>query len=589
VTSLRTFGLAVALVWAAGGMAFVVVVALFAISGLGIVALVFFGNALLGVLVATPGVDDRTIPLVVAALVTAAVVSFASATAAGMHKLLIERTIRYCNETLLRLTIKAPLREFDDPTFHDRLERAERAVQGSPLMVAMAVPQIIGALVSIVGLAAGLFVIHPALVPVTLLASVPLWLAGRIASEEMYSFSFGHTPGDRARHHIGDVAKNRRLAPEVRAYGLGAFLTKRWTDLYDERLAGVKEVVRKHIRRSAIGSTAGMVVLGGVLLVVLWFVQRGDLTLGAAATAAVAVLLLANRSQLAATQLAHVLEHGRYFNDFVELRDWVAGLRTQPALDTRPFRQLRVDNVTFAYPGAKEPALRQVDVAIDAGEVVAIVGQNGSGKTTLVKLLSGLYEPTEGAVTWDGEPVARLAGDGGLDQVGVIFQDFGRYWFSAAENIGIGAPDRIADRRAIQAAAAEAGASTFLERLPQGLDTPLGVEVEGGADLSGGQWQRVAIARVLFRGASFLILDEPTASLDAEAEAALFETLRELRHGRTVVIISHRFSTVRSADRILVMHEGRLVEQGPHEQLMAADGRYARMYRLQSSAYVDVA
>ncbi len=585
---MRSFALAVKLVWAAGGMAFAVVVGLFAISGLGIVALVFFGNALLGELVAG-NASEKTVGLVVAALVTAALVSFATATGAGMHKLLIERTIRYCNEILLRLTIQAPLREFDDPRFHDRLERAERAVQASPMIVAMAVPQIIGALVSVAGLAAGLFVIHPALVPVTLLASLPLWLAGRIASEEMYSFSFGHTPGDRARHHIGDVAKNRRLAPEVRAYGLGGFLTKRWTDLYDERLAGVREVVGKHIRRSAIGSGVGMVVLGGVLLVVLWFVQRGDLTLGAAATAAVAVLLLANRSQLAATQLAQVLEHGKYFNDFVELRDWVRELQPQHAVDVHPFRQLRVDDVTFTYPGARQPALQQLSASIDEGEVVAIVGQNGSGKTTLVKLLSGLYEPTEGTVTWDGTPVAQLAGDGGLEQVGVVFQDFGRYWFSAAENIGLGAPDRLTDQAAIEAAATEAGAGTFLERLPQGYETPLGVEVEGGADLSGGQWQRVAIARVLFRKATFLILDEPTASLDAEAEAALFETLRELRHGRTVVIISHRFSTVRSADRILVMHEGRVVEQGPHEQLMAADGRYARMYRLQSSAYVDVA
>lgn len=265
---MRSFALAVRLVWAAGGLAFAVVVGLFAVSGLGIVALVFFGNALLGELVGGDP-SERTVPLVVAALVTAALVSFATATGAGMHKLLIERTIRYCNEILLRLTIQAPLREFDDPRFHDRLERAERAVQASPLIVAMAVPQIIGALVSVVGLAGGLFVIHPALVPVTLLASVPLWLAGRIASEEMYSFSFGNTPGDRARHHIGDVAKNRRLAPEVRAYGLGGFLTRRWTDLYDERLAGVRDVVRKHIRRSAIGSGVGMVVLGGVLLVVV--------------------------------------------------------------------------------------------------------------------------------------------------------------------------------------------------------------------------------------------------------------------------------------------------------------------------------
>ena len=328
-------------------------------------------------------------------------------------------------------------------------------------------------------------------------------------------------------------------------------------------------------------------MLGGVILVVLYLVRRGDLTLGSAATACVAVLLLANRSQQAATSLAQTMEHGLHLEEFVELRDLTERVRPDPPAELGPLTTLTVEDVSFSYPSATKLALDQVSFDIAAGEVIAIVGHNGSGKTTLAKLLCGLYEPTAGTIRWDGRPVSELAGGGGLSQVGAVFQDFGRYWFSAADNIAVGDIERTSDRTAIEDSARQAGAEEFLNQLPNGFDTPLGVEVEGGADLSVGQWQRVAIARVLFRKASFIVLDEPTASLDSEAEAALFETIQGLRAGRTVVLISHRFSTVRSADRILVLHEGRLVEQGSHDELMALDGRYTRMYQLQSRAYVD--
>jgi ATP-binding cassette, subfamily B, bacterial len=306
-----------------------------------------------------------------------------------------------------------------------------------------------------------------------------------------------------------------------------------------------------------------------------------------AATACVAVLLLANRCQHAASSLAQVVEQGLYLDDLLSLREWSRSVRPKSRVAVAPFAKLSIDGVSFTYPSATRPALNEVTFEVGVGEVIAIVGQNGSGKTTLAKVLAGLYEPDSGSVQWDDQPLSDLTEDGGLSEVGVVFQDFGRYWFSAAENIGIGDTKRLDDRAGIEAAASRAGMGDFLDKLPAGLDTSLAVEVEGGTDLSVGQWQRVAIARVLFRRASFVILDEPTASLDAEAEAALFETIRELTAGRTVVLISHRFSTVRTADRILVLHEGKLVESGDHAKLIALEGLYAKMYRLQSQAYVE--
>lgn len=585
ISSLRN---SVALVRQASGGAFVAVVALFGASGIGMVVLLLVGNALLHELIAYgdgSGVTARIWWLLVAAVCIAGVVSFANSAGSGMHRLLAERTMRYSNAVVLDVAAYSPLHEFDTAEFHDRLQRAKSNAM-STLQIAMAVPQLISAAVSAVAVMAGLAVISPWLVPITLISAVPLWFTGRANSEEMYSFSFGATPNDRERFHIERIVYSRESAAEVRSFRIAGFLSGRWSELYDERIRGIQQIVRRYIRRSALGSAVGAAVLCGVLVLVLVLVHNGNLSITAAATACVAILLLANRSQQAITSLANLMEHKLYVEDYAELRATGSRLRETRCATVAPFRTLTVDDVSFNYAGASRPALDRVSLTIGAGEVIAIVGRNGSGKTTLAKLLSGLYEPTHGQIRWDSTPVSALTRDGGLAEVGVVFQDFGRYWFSAADNIGVGDVERITDRTGIRTAAQEAGAADFITALADGFDTPLAAELDGGVDLSGGQWQRIAIARVLFRNASFIILDEPTAALDAEAEAALFDTIHELRNGRTVVLISHRFSTVRSADRILVLEDGRLVESGPHEELMALGGRYSRMYELQSRAYV---
>jgi ATP-binding cassette subfamily B protein len=239
-------------------------------------------------------------------------------------------------------------------------------------------------------------------------------------------------------------------------------------------------------------------------------------------------------------------------------------------------------------PGVFRPhALKGVSLEIDRGEVIALVGENGSGKTTLAKLICGLYSPDSGSVWWDRTDVAGVDPEQLREQVTVIFQDFVRFWLTARENIGLGRPARLGDEEAIRSAARNAGAEGFIEAWPEGYDALMGPIFEGGKELSVGQWQRMALARAFFRDAPLVILDEPTASLDARAEAELFDRMHTLFRGRSVLLISHRFSSVRSADRIYVMKEGEVVEHGTHAELMRLGGLYSELFNLQARAYLD--
>ena len=252
-----------------------------------------------------------------------------------------------------------------------------------------------------------------------------------------------------------------------------------------------------------------------------------------------------------------------------------------------PFSVLSVDRVTFTYPGNDEPTLREVSMEIRTNEVVALVGENGSGKTTLAKLLAHLYVPDRGVIAWDGVDASTCDPERLRSSVAVVFQDFVKYLLTVRENIGMGRHERCEDLDAVVHAARRARAHDAIVSLREGYETRLGPEFFGGSDLSVGQWQRVALARAFFRDAPFIILDEPTAALDAQAESDLFENIRLLCRGRSVLVISHRFSSVRLADRIYVLHDGRVVEHGSHADLMARGGQYAQLFALQASAYCD--
>jgi ATP-binding cassette subfamily B protein len=286
--------------------------------------------------------------------------------------------------------------------------------------------------------------------------------------------------------------------------------------------------------------------------------------------------------------LQSMYEHQLYLKTLFELLDFVPSVRApeHPLPIRRPIEQgIEFRHVTYSYEGKDEPALNDVSFTIAPGETVAIVGHNGAGKTTLVKLLARLYDPQSGQVLIDGHDVREYDPDELRGEFGVLFQDYVTYQFTARENIGIGRVERLDDQPAIASAASKSGASGVIEGLPEGYETVLGKWFDGGVNLSGGEWQKVALGRAFMREAQILILDEPSAALDAKAEYELFSRLQQLAHGRTAIFISHRFSTVRRADRILVFEQGKLIEQGTHEELIALSGRYAELFNLQAASY----
>jgi ATP-binding cassette, subfamily B, bacterial len=425
-------------------------------------------------------------------------------------------------------------------------------------------------------------------VPLVLAAAVPLLVAVARGGELMFGFRHRMTEVERRRNYLYMLLSGKDAAKELRAFGLGGFLRERFDRLYDEHLAELRKVARRRLRVSLLGNLLTTVVLAGIVAALLALALNGRIGLAEAGTAAGAVFVLGERL------MSSVFAAGMLYESSLFIEDFTSFVAMAPAVEARRprgpapegFERLQVEEVSFTYPSAATPAVAEVSMEIGAGEIVALVGENGSGKTTLAKLLCRLYLPQRGRVLWDGTNTAAVDPDEVRRSVAVIFQDFLHYALPAAENIGMGRHQRIGDVEGIRASALHAGADDFLAKLPDGYDTMLGPEFEGGKELSVGQWQRVALARAFFRDAPFIILDEPTAALDARAEHELFESIRTLCRGRSVLLISHRFSSVRSADRIYVLHDGQVAESGSHEELMDLGGRYAELFTLQASAYL---
>ncbi len=587
----RLLGPALRLVWRASPRETTILLVLQAAAGLALPALVLSGTwALDEVLDASRNDEglEGALPAVGAAVAAFTIGKLLTTASIQRARLLPEIVGHTAMTMLARKAVALDLVALETPAFHDRLVRAQEEAAFRPANMVRDLATIVTSGVAVVGLAVVLFAIHPVLVLLLAVSLVPLWSANISGSRDFYRHWIRTTPTRRVIGYLRGILTIRASAKEARAFGLGPYMLAKQQGLFDHQLEELRSIVAQRMRRELLATVASSAVNAGGLLFILWLHFSGQISVAELGAGVGALFLMVPRlgGLVMATGLLH--ENALFVDDF-----WAFLELTPPQMVTsssepvpRSLSRVSVRDLTFGYPESSEPVLKRVSMEIARGETVALVGENGAGKTTLAKLLCRLYDPSSGAITWDGRELTSCDPDELREQIAVIFQDFVQYQLTARENIGFGDVSAIDDTDAIVEAARRAGTHDALDGLPEGYETMLGRLFEAGHELSVGQWQKVALSRAFFRDAPLVIMDEPTASLDARAEYGLFETMRELFADRAVLLISHRFSSVRMADRIYVLEDGEITESGTHDELVAAGGLYGELFNLQAGTYM---
>ena len=504
-----------------------------------------------------------------------------------VDSLLSERYVNEVSVSLMKHAATLDLEDFEDSELQDQLERARRQTMGrSPLM-----GQLFGQaqdFISVIAFATGLAVYAPWLIGLMVVALLPAFLGEMHFNALGYSLDFGRTPERRELDYVRQTGASVETAKEVKIFGLENFLIERYRTLAQKFYSANRKLALRRAIWGAALTLVGTLAYYAAYAYLAWRTVRGDFSVGDLTFLAGSFLRLRGLLEGLLSGFSQVASQALYLDDLYSFFGIKPEILSRPdsIRIPKPVRRGFVfENVGFQYPGASRWAVRNLSFTLHAGESVALVGENGAGKTSVVKLLARLYDPDEGRILLDGVDLRDYDLDDLRANIGVIFQDFVRFNLSARDNIAVGRIDARADLPRIEDAARRSLADAVIAKLPKGYDQPLGRRFASGTDLSGGEWQKLAIARAYMRQAQVMILDEPTAALDARSEYEVFERFKELSEGRTTVLISHRFSTVRMADRILVLEQGTILESGSHEQLLGASGRYAELFNLQAEGY----
>ena len=501
--------------------------------------------------------------------------------------LLADKYTRHVSIQVMNHAAGLDLQAYEDPVFYDRLERA-RVQATDRLGMIQAVGRLVQQIITTVTLSISIMLFSPWLMLLLILGVVPAFLGESHFAFVGYAKNFRQTPVRRQLDYLRVLGGSKEAAKELKLFGLKDFLLERFTRLSDEIYAENVALSRRRLIAGTLLSVVGTMGYYSAYVFVIWRTVHGAISIGTLTFLAGAIQQASSNIQQIFSTIAGIADQALFLTDLLAFFEMRPTIRSKPNALPAPrpiLRGFEFRNVSFHYPGSSRLVLDHLDFQLQPGERVALIGENGQGKTTIVKLITRLYDPTEGEVLLDGIDLREYDLEDLHREIGVIFQDFMRYEMTARDNIAVGRVEEIDNLERLQEAARKSMADGVVERLSRGYEQMLGRRFDHGVDLSGGEWQKVALARAYVRDAQLLILDEPTAALDARSEFEVFRRFAELTAGKTAFFISHRFSTVRMADRIIVLENGRITEEGSHEQLANMGGRYAEMFELQASSY----